>query len=164
MEDNVRRDAVNDPAQRLHFIERKLWPIGVKQFIKSSQLLGNRTWDSPPGFLTLCPLHWILMIHQDFVKPWLSPKGLILSNTCLSFTCKGKGNQDLFTKQQCLITHFKLFNSLPAGICEKLCYHFTGPLAISVNVSLFVILCKNRLQIQLIAYFCSLFRSKSPLS
>lgn len=100
-----------------------------------------------------------------FCETIVSPqKVFTLSNKCLAFTYNGKRNQDLFTKQQCLITHFKSFNSLPAGICEKLCYHFTGPLAISVNVSLFVIHCKNRLQIQVIAYFCSLFRSKNPFS
>lgn len=39
---------------------------------------------------------------------------------------------------------FKLVNSLLVGICEKLCYRFIGLLVILVNVSLFVIFCKNR--------------------
>lgn len=41
-------------------------------------------------------------------------------------------------------------------------YHLTGPLAISVNASLFVIFYKNRLQIRVIANLCPSLRSTDP--
>lgn len=150
----------SDPARHPMLYKRGLRPRG-EAASQGSQLIiaGDKT--QPPDFLSQSTTYWSLSSSLKTLWNHNISKGFRWAMDAL-LSCNHIRNQEpftkfthtKFTKQECTIclnhlTVCQLVHLWKAGCTDSLI-----ALAIyKVNVSLFVILCKNRLKFKVIAYF-----------